>query len=298
MTKLTPMIDEFLETLNRSPLTIKAYRDGLNQFVETVGENAALTPDNYKAFLRSLKHKSPSTQRVRYTALRKFYRYWKAGNESELDEITDHYTRNEEESVVEFDEESINKFIAHIDGLRGDLLALRDRAFVLILDGSGLRISEATKLRVGNIDWKTKSAIIHGKRGRVAKVRFSDKAIDALREYLQARSAAIETRQSISSQPLFACHDIRARKRVKPISTSGIREAIKTRMEEAGIDRDLIRMHDFRHHLITIIYRASNNPKLAQAIARHKSVALTINRYSHFATNEEDTSYDQIINQK
>ena len=62
-------INRFLDTFDRSPKTIFAYRNGLAQFVKAVGEDAELNTETYAKFLISLKYKSASTQRVYITAV-------------------------------------------------------------------------------------------------------------------------------------------------------------------------------------------------------------------------------------
>jgi uncharacterized protein YaaR (DUF327 family) len=92
MTNLLSKIEEFLETLNREPKTIRTYRNALKQFVSIVGDNAKLTVETYVEFLKELKKLSPSTQRVYTTAVKKFINT-AAGHAEELDDETDHYTR-------------------------------------------------------------------------------------------------------------------------------------------------------------------------------------------------------------
>ena len=187
--------------------------------------------------------------------------------------------------------------------LNGDLLALRDRAFVLTLVDTGLRISEACALKRGDIDWQEARAIIIGKGDKQAVIRFSNRSIQAMREYHTA-CAAIEpnTRMPLQSQPVFARHDIRASRKIKPISASGMwtaikgdpKQGIKGRIEEAGIDRELVRIHDFRHYFVTMTYLAKGNLKLSQELARHESITTTI-RYAHFGS-EANEAYDEIFN--
>ena len=73
-------------------------------------------------------------------------------------------------------------------------------------------------------------------------------------------------------------------------------KAIKDRMTEAGVDRQLVRIHDFRHYFVTMTYLAKGNLKLSQELARHESISTT-NRYAHFG-GEADIAYDEIFNKK
>lgn len=290
-------IDHFLSTLNRSPKTVSAYRNALNQFINAVGEDAQLDTQTYIQFLASIKKKSPATQKIYTIAVQQFYAFCKSGNWAEIKEATAHYTRKQGKRIVNFNREAIEQVIAHCAALDGDLPALRDRAFVLTLVDTGLRISEACSLKRGDIDWLEGRAIIIGKGDKQAVIRFSNRSLDALKRYLRER-AIVEpnTRKPLASEPLFARHDIRASKMIRPISAGGMWKAIKDRITDAGVDRRAVRIHDFRHYFVTMTYLAKGNLKLSQELARHESISTT-NRYAHFG-GEADIAYDEIFNAK
>lgn len=290
-------INRFLNTLDRAPKTIFAYRNALSQFMQVVGEDAELNTETYVRFLISLKQKSPSTQRVYRTAVLKLYSFCKTGNWAELQEATNHYTRKPGKRFVNFNREAVDKIITYSESLTGNLEALRDRAFILTLVDTGLRISEACSLKRSDIDWLERRSIIIGKGDKQAVVRFSNRSIDALQAYLHARSSVEpNSRKPLGSQPLFARHDIRASKKIRPITPGGMWKAIKSRIEEAGIERNAVRIHDFRHYFVTMTYLAKRDLKLSQVLARHESISTT-NRYAHFGS-EADIAYDEIFNKK
>jgi site-specific recombinase XerD len=304
--ELKTQIKNFLDTLDRSPRTVFTYRNALEQFVYAVGEeNVELSTETYATFLATLKSKSPSTQRVYTTAVRKFYAFCKVGNQADLKETTQHSTRKQGKRIVNFNREAVDKVIEYCSQLSGDLEALRDRAFVLTLVDTGLRISEACALKRGDIDWMEGRAIIIGKGDKQAVIRFSNRSMEALKDYLHARSVVDpNSRIPLGSQPLFARHDIRASKKIRPITAGGMWKAIKGspsqrikgRIEEAGVDRSLVRIHDFRHYFVTMTYLAKGDLKMSQILARHESIATT-NRYAHYNT-EADIAYDEIFNRR
>lgn len=296
-------IEHFLSTLQRSPRTIATYRNALEQFVQIVGEQAELNTETYIRFLKAIQDKSPATQLVYRTAVKRFYAFCRAGNWSELKEATEHYSRRQGKRIVHFDREAIEKIITNCEQRQPiadaeplvNLALLRDRAFVLTLADTGLRISEACALRRGDIDWNERRAIIIGKGDKQAVVRFSQRSLDALRWYLQERDRHYPSaRTPLAAQPLFARHDIRASKRLRPITAGAMWKAIKGRIAEAGIDPHRVRIHDFRHYFVTITYLAKGNLKLSQELARHESISTT-SRYAHFG-GELDAAYDEIFN--
>jgi integrase/recombinase XerC len=296
-------ISRFLDDLRCSPRTIFAYRNALEQFVKTVGLDARLDTATYVQFLLALQDKSPSTQRVYTTAVLKFYKFCRTGDLIELQEATQRYRRKLTKRIVNFNLSAVEKVISYCESLNADtsdslsikLEALRDRAFVLTLADTGLRISEACSLRCGDIAWNEDRAVINGTGSKQALIRFSNRSIRALTDYLTARALVEQSsRKPLASQPLFARHDIRASKKIRPITTGGMWKAIKERIMEAGVDRHKVRIHDFRHYFISTTYLAKGNLKLSQELARHESISST-RRYAHFG-KEADAAYDEIFN--
>jgi len=64
------------------------------------------------------------------------------------------------------------------------LRALRDRAFIITLADTGLRVHEICELRRGDVDWNAGRAIIIGKGNKEAVIRFSARSMRALKDYL------------------------------------------------------------------------------------------------------------------
>lgn len=283
-------INHFLTTFGRSKKTIVTYGQALDRFVFFVGDDAELNTETYIKFLEHIHDLSPSTQRVYSTAVLKFYKSQKAGNMAELKDATDQYLIKAGRRIVNFNRDELETVLKYCETLTGDILALRDRAFVLTLADTGLRISEACSLKRGDIDWREHRAIIVGKGDKQAVVRFSNRSIDAINVYLSARQDGAMGK-ALSSLPVFASH---LANKIKPIRAGGMWKAIKGRMTEAGIDNHLVRLHDFRHYFVTMSYLAKGNLKLSQELARHESIATT-NRYAHFG-GEADAAYDEIFN--
>jgi site-specific recombinase XerD len=165
---------------------------------------------------------------------------------------------------------------------------------VLTLADTGLRISEACLLKRGELDWDEQRAIF-SQSNHEAVVRFSNRSLQAVSDYLDAR-AHVEpnSRLLVADEPLFARHDIRASKKIRPITPGGMWKAIKDRITEAGVNRQEVRIHDFRHYFVTKTYLALRDLKLSQELARHKTISTT-NRYTHFG-NEVDDAYNDIFN--
>ncbi len=315
-------IDAYIHSVfdARSTNTGRTYRNALNLFSQVLVQNN-LTPDqmapdalNENAitwFACELKDFSPATERLYLTAVSGFYEYLSAEqlatiNLPRLKLLIRQRARRPGQRLPQFEQKNIElviNFTSQLAETISDNLQhlrnMRDRAFLLTLADTGLRVHEACNLRRGDIDWNEAKAIIIGKGDQQAIVRFSDRSLRALREYLSVRSELDGTAgRPLGSLPIFARHDRGAGKKIKPISTVTGRNIVAQRVQEVlGPDAaGTITPHSFRHYFVTIVLRASGNLKLAQELARHKNIAVT-QRYAHLSDDALDKGYSDIFDQ-
>lgn len=321
MTILEAM-EKYLESvsLSRSENTARTYRNALAAFRATLADHGypvisseikELTEEAIAWFAMDLKAYSPATERLYLTAARGFFEYLVAERLADINLPKVHllirqrarrpgirlpqFPRDDIEDIIDYAINLENQLCEnHMERLRN----LRDRAFLLTLADTGLRVHEACKLRRGDIDWDEQKAIIIGKGNRQAVIRFSRRSINALREYLKERAALDgASGRPLSTLPLFARHDRGAGKKVKPITTRTgqniIAERVREFLGEGSVG--IITPHSFRHYFVTTVLRASGNLKLAQELARHRNIAVT-QRYAHLSDDELDRGYAEVFN--
>lgn len=293
-------IDTYLAHVRErlSPKTHLTYQTVLTVFLQIVGEDAPLDKNTYVAFLKKTTDINPSTQKLCRSAIKQLYLFFfdETGVHSDsLKQADKQYALRSEYSIPDIHFPEIKKVLSFVQALHGDLSALRDKAFILTLADSGLRIFEACSLRVGQINWNEYTAIIKGKGNRKGLVNFSNRSMFAMRAYLASRQTLDgATGKPLTSLPVFARHDKRVSDKIKPIGTAGMWYAVKGRIQEAGVDPNLIRIHDFRHYFVSVAYASSGNLKLAQLLARHKHIEMT-GHYAHLV-NPIGQEYDKIFN--
>jgi integrase/recombinase XerC len=288
-TKSREEVTNFIAKLDASDNTRKTYLWALNRYFEIVGD-MPLNVETYEKFLMGIRNHSPSTKRILRVAVMKFYEYHDATH-PRMQTLNNIYSRKAKKHPVNFDYEAVQKLLSHCDNLRGDLISLRDRAFILTLADSGLRISELAGLKRGDIDWNERSTVVTGKGDKVALVRLSNRSIDALKEYLHMRAKMDgASKKLLNSLPLFAQHG--RINHTKAMSVDGMRQSLVARMEEAGVR---FRVHDLRHYFVTYILKSTGNIKKAQVLARHESQSTTL-LYAHLVDDEADQAYDEIFN--
>jgi integrase/recombinase XerC len=275
---------------SRSPKTYTTYKTALQRFVDVVGD-ASLTKETYIKFLRKTSSMNPSTQAICRSAARGLYLFASdtdSGIDTSFFPMTDkRYALKPGKRVILYNKDGIEQIIQYANTMRNKPDDLRDRAFIFILADSGLRISEACNLRVGDVDLLEARAVITGKGNKQAVIKISRRTAEAIKDYYLVREVS-------KAMPLFLRHDKRVGETIKQVKPDGMWHAVKRRAVEAGVDPKTVRVHDFRHHFVTVVYHAKGI-RLAQKLARHERIETT-SRYTHLVEDEGE-AYNEIFNQ-
>ncbi len=317
-------IREYLESLAlaRSPNTARTYHNALNLFIQVLElhhlptENtpaSAITEQPVSWMIQALKYSSASTERLYLTALTGLYEYLVAENLAEINlpkvrMLIKQRARKPGIRLPIFPKSDIDDVIHCIteaplpEGapLQVRLRLLRDRAFLMTLADTGLRVHEACNLCRGDLDYNEGKAVVIGKGNREAIVRFSERSTKAIKTYIKTRATLDGiSGKNLASLPLFARHDRGAGKKVKPMSPQTGRLIVAEWVEKAiGPEAvGTITPHSFRHYFVTRVLQGSGNLKLAQELARHRSIAVT-QRYAHLSDDELDRGYRSTIEEK
>ena len=317
-------IEAYLGTvrLARSQHTFLTYQTALNNFMQCLQKNGInsqkdpldlLTTDAVAWYANYLKKYAATTEQLYLTALKGFYDFLASEevvdiNLPKVDLLIKQRARRPGRRIPQFPADAIGQLLEYYEktelqsGANQEeiLRALRDKAFLITLADTGLRVHEACNLRRGDIDWNEGKALIIGKGDKQAIVRFSSRSMRALKAYLQARSNLDgKSGRPLSSLPLFARHDKGAGSKVKPITPTTGRNIVQERVAEAlGVEAvGTITPHSFRHYFVTRVLLTTGNLKLAQSLARHQNIAVT-QRYAHLADDELDSGYWQVFEEE
>ena len=310
-------------TMARSQNTARSYGNALRRF-KLVLNKRDLTTENTMVrklpvdaiawFAMDLKKYAPATESLYLTAVAGFYDYLAAENLADLNlpklrMLIRQRSRRYGPRLPQFPRSQIEDVLNYAatlatlpykdeaEGLRN----LRDRALLLTLADTGLRVHEACGLRRGDIDWNEGKAMIIGKGDRQDVVRFSNRCMKAIRDYLKER-AKIDgvSGRPLSSLPVFSRHDRGAGKKTKPITTVTGRNIVSQRVKEVLGSQSVgkITPHSFRHFFVTTVLHGSGGKlKLAQELARHRNIAVT-QRYAHLSDDELDRGYWEIFEER
>ncbi len=110
----------------------------------------------------------------------------------------------------------------------------RDRAIILLLIDSGIRLAEVSGLRVEDIDWQHETLIVTGKGSRPRVIAFGHKVSLALDRYARIRG------QHTAARDPWLWLGRRGR-----LTGTGVAQMIRRRAREAGIGP--VHPHLFRH---------------------------------------------------
>lgn len=301
--KVLDLLTAALVARHRSPRTIEAYRSWLIRFVRHHGlrNPRELGTDDINRFLTHLAtdlNVAPSTQTQACSALLFFYKEVLKREIGPLDIVR---ARKPATVVVAL---TPDEAAAVIDGLRGD-----SRLVVLLIYGSGLRLSEALGLRVKDIDLDQR--VIHVRHGKGARDRvtmLADTVIDPLRAKLARTRARWEKDKKLGGgwAPLPYAFDRKSpsagrawgwqwvfpgkvlhgepnsgRRWRAPLHPSGIQRAVKAAAEASGIDKR-VTSHTFRHSFATGVLDSGANVRVLQKLLGHKDLKTTM-KYTHVA---------------
>jgi site-specific recombinase XerD len=318
----------FLESieLQRSANTLHTYRKALDTFSNMLVSHqinslefpvAGVTEDSIAHFVDYMRDLSPATESLYLQVIKSFFEFLDAESLSKINlsrvrMLIRQRSHRPKRQLGQYPEDDIKYLIefmsnpqnfAALDDVNIDnweLRNMRDRALILTLADTGLRVEEISRLTRGDIDWERSRAILRGRGNKEAIVRFSTKAIDAIRDYLSIRkSLDLETGQTLSTLPLFARHDKGTGQKIKPITTTTIRRIITERVHQVvgPAAAATITPHTFLHYFVTTILRTTGNLKLAQVLARHSNIQVT-QKYAHINDDELDKGYYEIFENK
>ena len=149
-------------------------------------------------------------------------------------------------------------------------LAIRDRALIEVLYGTGARISEAVGLALEDVDLAGRSVTLAGKGGKQRRVPLGSYAIAAVEAYL------------VRARPLLSENGCPRSRRVRcflnarggPLSRQSAWAVLRAAAERAGLRGDLS-PHTLRHSFATHLMEGGADVRVVQELLGHASVTTT-----------------------
>lgn len=183
-----------------SPLTVKAYRHDLEQFVGYlkdvygIDDLTQVKTTEVKSYVVHLKGKGIENRSInrKISALRTFYRYCLREGLVEKTPLTGIKALKQPKALVKFvTETDINKVSYGDDA---DFAKLRDHLLFELLYQTGMRQAELRGLRDADIDKMGMEVKIHGKRNKDRLVPLSLQMVQLITKYQTLRDATFEAK--------------------------------------------------------------------------------------------------------
>ncbi|WP_442934674.1 site-specific tyrosine recombinase XerD [Micromonospora sp. CPCC 205739] len=153
----------------------------------------------------------------------------------------------------------------------GAALALRDRALLEFLYGTGARISEAVGAAVDDLDVDEGTALLRGKGGRTRLVPIGGYAVEALRAWLvRARPGLVAAGRGTPAVFVNA--------RGGALTRQGAWTILRRAAERAGLPVDrphAVSPHTLRHSYATHLLDGGADVRVVQELLGHASVTTT-----------------------
>jgi site-specific recombinase XerD len=161
-------------------------------------------------------------------------------------------------------------------------VALRDRAALELLYGSGLRVGEVATLTLDRVDVRRGRVLVLGKGSKEREVPISEYAADALSAYLREGRSAMAPD---GSRQLFF------NRRSKPFSERDIRSMVE-RYGATLLPGRRVTPHTLRHSFATHLLEGGADIRAVQELLGHASVATT-QRYTHVSRGRLFDAYER-----
>jgi integrase/recombinase XerD len=144
--------------------------------------------------------------------------------------------------------------------------ALRARAMIEVMYGSGLRVSELLNLKLTDIEMEERHVRVLGKRSKERVVPLGHPAVTAVRDYL-AGSRPGYTARKTSPFVFLSCRGTR-------ISRMGYWKVLRQCVALAGIRRH-VTPHTLRHSFATHLLEGGADLRAVQEMLGHSSITTT-----------------------
>lgn len=253
--------------------TVIAYESNLRRFAESApAELDACTYPVITQYLSSLQSAlKPGSVHKHYSVLRTFFRWCVNVEYIDKDSMAGLKMKIPQSLPRVPNSEDVKRLL-------DACVTSRDRALVALLIDSGLRISEATALRVGDVNLVDGTLTIRcGKGAKDGVGMFGAEASRHLRKWLNSRPG-------LHTDDLLFVTDAGDR-----LTRQTAGRILMRASKRAGLEK-VIYPHALRHFAASSILRQSQNLELVRQVLRHESLTMTL-RYARLTGMDVSTQF-------
>jgi integrase/recombinase XerC len=281
---MASLLEKFLKHLevekNYSDHTLLNYRLDLEEFFHFLGHDRVTEVDyptlrRYLAELR-VRQLRPRSVARKLSSLRTFFRYLQREGEIKKNPAALVMTPKLDKTLPHFlSEEEATKLVE--SPVENKIADRRDRAIFETLYSSGIRVSELVGLSVHDVDLIGNIIKVYGKGRKERMVPIGDKAVEAIREYLDARKGKSE---AVFLNPSG-----------KRLTARSVRNILNKHIKKTAIQQK-VHPHMLRHSFATHLLNRGADLRSVQELLGHVNLSTT-QIYTHLTTEKLKSVYDK-----
>lgn len=281
-------IEKFLRYLeyekNASPYTLIAYRGDLEDFQKAVGDIPIekITLLHLRRFLADLKAKDIKKITVgrKLSSLRSFFKFLCREGYLEVNPAISLRTPKQDKRLPKvLGVEEVSRLL---EGTGETLQGFRDRAILETLYSSGLRVSEVTQLDVSHVDFIGGVVKVSGKGKKERLAPIGEKALRAIRDYLEKRE---KTKALRDSRTLFV------NRSGGRLTARSVRRVLDRVIKRTSLTHH-VSPHTLRHSFATHLLDRGADLRSVQELLGHQHLSTT-QIYTHVTAEHLKKAYDK-----
>jgi integrase/recombinase XerC len=300
-------IDAFLRHLQdergASLYTVRNYSHALNEFGDWYLSERAVPPlwdklrrDDFRFFLRALGRRklSRAATHLRFSTLRSFYKFLIRRGFVESSPIRGlampkaeqrlpkFLTQAQMAALLEAPGEELQRRRKNAKREFDETAYHRDMAILETIYSCGLRVSELSALRAGDVDFQEQIVRVLGKGKKERLIPVGEPALKAITAYWNSLS-----QPPTGNEPVFLAKS----DRLQPVSPRVIQLRLKKYLAAAGLDPALT-PHKLRHSYATHLLDAGADLRSVQELLGHAHL-VTTQAYTHVSMERLKKAYDK-----
>lgn len=258
--QVSPWLNSLL-TQGKSPATLQLYHLLVMELLKAHPNPTPILIDAHLA-IKSGSGVSPQAIANRVFALRSFFSYLE-----EMNIISSNPTQRLKPPRLPRRERKIPQPDSLAKLLDAPTTSTRDRALILSMCGCGLRVSEASKIRLTDLVLKPKPRVtVIGKGNKQRTVPIPSHAVKAIRQHLA----------TLSPSDVWLFHGLNP---ATPISSKHVSKLLTRLCARAGIPH--INPHQLRHYYSSSLLNKGVNLKVVSNLLGHADPGVTAKVYWH-----------------
>ena len=287
--KLKNIFNQYLDYLNSKSLsdnTIRNYFRDLIEYFEYLKQNnlsplKSIEPRHIRKMLSYIIEKNFKRTSIsrKITAIKSYITFLEKfnfikDNYSELISIP----KKSKTLPKVMSKKEINQLIEHVEN--SSKKNLRDNALIELIYSTGLRVSEVSSIKMGQINFDRSEINVLGKGNKERIVVFNKKSKEKLIDYLKKDRKLITNNSNYLFQNRFQGQ----------LSTRSIQRILKKYLNFSGINSKYS-THTLRHSFATHLLEGGADIKVIQQLLGHSS-AETTKIYTHISSNTLKNIYN------